>query len=460
MSPASPAARRHARVRRRPAPAASARRRPRPRSRPGWPHAACRVAVVTIDPAQRLATALGLDELGNEPHRIEPERFAGARPGARRRRAVGDDARPEAHVRRADRDARPRRARRASRSSPTASTASCRTRSPARRSSPPSRSCTSWRRRAAGTCSCSTRRRARNALDFLDAPDRLRAFFEGRALQTLLRGGGAGLRLIGRGAGLVLGLLQARDRRRAAERPVGLLPPARRPARRLPRARRAGRGAAARARARRSCSSPRPSASRSTRRSTSGAGCARRGMSLGGAIVNRVHVDELGGRGRRARGPARAARAQGGLSPALAQQVAAVFVDEHALARRDAANVAHLRARLGADVPLLRVPLLDDDVHDVEGLVRLMRRDRCCSPRRRRGCSTDVRSRSAPTAAQAGAHGRRRARRTAAGPRPPTGPIRSRCWRRRRRAACRSWCRSATGAWPPRRSRSSAARRR
>ena len=38
---------------------------------------------------------------------------------------------------------------------------------------------------------------SRNALDFLDAPDRLRAFFEGRALQTLLRGGGAGLRLLG-----------------------------------------------------------------------------------------------------------------------------------------------------------------------------------------------------------------------------------------------------------------------
>ncbi|HMJ01961.1 MAG TPA: ArsA-related P-loop ATPase, partial [Conexibacter sp.] len=37
-----------------------------------------KVAVVTIDPAQRLATALGLDELGNEPHRVEPERFADA----------------------------------------------------------------------------------------------------------------------------------------------------------------------------------------------------------------------------------------------------------------------------------------------------------------------------------------------------------------------------------------------
>ena len=62
---------------------------------------------------------------------------------------------------------------------------------------------------------------------------------------------------------------------------------------------------------------------------------------------------------------------EAGLSPALARAVAAAFADEHALARRDAANVALLAERLGPDVPLLRVPLLDGDVHDVEGLVRL-----------------------------------------------------------------------------------------
>lgn len=37
-----------------------------------------RVAVVTIDPARRLAEALGLDELGNEPQRIDPSLFATA----------------------------------------------------------------------------------------------------------------------------------------------------------------------------------------------------------------------------------------------------------------------------------------------------------------------------------------------------------------------------------------------
>jgi NAD(P)-dependent dehydrogenase (short-subunit alcohol dehydrogenase family) len=37
-----------------------------------------RVAVVTIDPARRLANALGLETLGNEPRPVDPARFAAA----------------------------------------------------------------------------------------------------------------------------------------------------------------------------------------------------------------------------------------------------------------------------------------------------------------------------------------------------------------------------------------------
>src|ERR671937_1402855 len=36
-----------------------------------------KVGVVTIDPAKRLADALGLEELGNEPRLVDPARFAG-----------------------------------------------------------------------------------------------------------------------------------------------------------------------------------------------------------------------------------------------------------------------------------------------------------------------------------------------------------------------------------------------
>lgn len=37
-----------------------------------------RVAVVTIDPARRLATALGIDDLGDTPHRVDPARVEAA----------------------------------------------------------------------------------------------------------------------------------------------------------------------------------------------------------------------------------------------------------------------------------------------------------------------------------------------------------------------------------------------
>ena len=54
-----------------------------------------KVAVVTIDPAKRLANALGLDELENEPSRVAP-RAAGRHRG--QGRALGDDARPQANL--------------------------------------------------------------------------------------------------------------------------------------------------------------------------------------------------------------------------------------------------------------------------------------------------------------------------------------------------------------------------
>jgi anion-transporting ArsA/GET3 family ATPase len=48
---------------------------------------------------------------------------------------------------------------------------------------------------------------SRNALDFLDAPERLSAFFEGRALQILLRPAGVGFRLVGKGGAIAFSIL-------------------------------------------------------------------------------------------------------------------------------------------------------------------------------------------------------------------------------------------------------------
>ena len=109
-------------------------------------------------PRERLANSLGLDELDNEPRLVAPDRFAGH--GIEmRRRAVGDDARRQADVRRARRAPGARTTRRATTSSPTGSTSSSRARSRARRSSPRWPSSTSSTAPGASTCSSSTRRR-------------------------------------------------------------------------------------------------------------------------------------------------------------------------------------------------------------------------------------------------------------------------------------------------------------
>ena len=54
----------------------------------------------------------------------------------------------------------------------------------------------------------------------------------------------------------------------------------------------------------------------------------------------------------------------------LAQRVAENFRDYHVLARRDTRNIARLEAELD-DEPLLLVPQLDDDVHDIDGLLQM-----------------------------------------------------------------------------------------
>src|SRR3954469_10654436 len=49
---------------------------------------------------------------------------------------------------------------------------------------------------------------SRNALDFLDAPGRLTGFFQGRAIRVFLRPAGFSGRILGRGTGVVFSILQ------------------------------------------------------------------------------------------------------------------------------------------------------------------------------------------------------------------------------------------------------------
>ena len=92
------------------------------------------------------------------------------------------------------------------------------------------------------------------------------------------------------------------------------------------------------------------------------------GLPFAGVVVNRVHHDLLGDREPRELGRALAKA----LPSSLAGRVADNFRDYHVLARRDDHNVARLAGELD-DARLLLVPQLDDDVHDVDGLLRVHR---------------------------------------------------------------------------------------
>src|SRR3954449_5476295 len=154
-----------------------------------------KVAVVTIDPAKRLADALGLEDLGNEPRLVAPERFAGHGVEVRGELwAMMLDAKRtfDQLIERLAPDERTRDEVFANRIYQQLSSA------------------------VAGSQEFTAIAKlyeldqdggfdllvldtppSRNALDFLDAPQRLKGFFQGRAIRMFLRPAG----LLGRGSG-------------------------------------------------------------------------------------------------------------------------------------------------------------------------------------------------------------------------------------------------------------------
>jgi anion-transporting ArsA/GET3 family ATPase len=165
-----------------------------------------KVAVVTIDPARRLATALGLERLGNEPRLVDPERFAGH--GLEMRGELWalmlDSKRTfDALIERIAPNPRARQEVLDNRIYQELSSA------------------------VAGSQEFTAIAKlyeldlegdfdllvldtppSRNALDFLDAPDRLTGFFQGRAIRMFLRPAGLGGRVIGAGTGVVFSVLR------------------------------------------------------------------------------------------------------------------------------------------------------------------------------------------------------------------------------------------------------------
>ena len=206
---------------------------------------------------------------------------------------------------------------------------------------------------------------SRNALDFLDAPDRLTAFFDGRALRLLLAPTGIAGRALGRGTGLVLGALR---RLTGADllTDLGVFFGAL-----------GGIVDGLRERAdsvRALLSDPRttflvvtsPEREPVEEAIFFTAKLRDAGMPFGGLIVNRVH-DLLAGVGEHPAPEDVAAELEAELGPALARKVLRTYAEALELARRDAAAIEHLRAQTHPGLVVL-IPELDQDVHDAAGL--------------------------------------------------------------------------------------------
>ena len=322
-----------------------------------------RVAVVTIDPARRLADALGLEQLDNEPSRVDPSRLAGFEVAGELWAMMLDPKRTfdELIDRVADDPVRAAEIKR-NRVYQQLSTA-------VSGSQEFTAVAKLYELEAAGDFDLLVLDTppSRNALDFLEAPGRLTSFLEGRALKTFIRPTGLGMRFLGGGARPLLGGLRrltGLDLVTDLTTFFGLLGDMTanfgERARQVERLLRSDETAFLLITS--AQSEPVDEALWFGRTLHEG------GLPFGGIVVNRFHHDL----DRDALEPEPSQALGGVLGDDLAARVAATLADYHVLAERDAANVARLTRSL-PDVPLLLVPHLDGEVHDVEGLLRICR---------------------------------------------------------------------------------------
>jgi anion-transporting ArsA/GET3 family ATPase len=314
-----------------------------------------KVAVVTIDPAKRLADSLGLEELGNEPRLVDPERFSrhGVEITGELWALMLDSKRTfDALIERLAPDPATRDEILANRIYQQLSSA------------------------VAGSQEFTAIAKlyeldqegdydllvldtppSRNALDFLDAPARLTGFFQGRAIKMFLRPAGLGGRILGRGTGVVFGLMERltgvdllHDLSVFFRALGGMIDGF------TERAARVGALLEDPGTTFLIVAAPRHDPVEEAiffHRKLADAH-----MPFGGLVVNRVHsVDSPDG----------AAELEAALGDDLAGRVATAAHELAALAARESASLDHLRERLG-DPPTIVVPELDGDVHDVEGL--------------------------------------------------------------------------------------------
>ena len=319
-----------------------------------------KVAVVTIDPAKRLASALGLELLSGEPHRIDPRALRGVDltlEGELWAMMLDTKRTFDEVVARLAGDERARQEILANPVYRELSTA------------------------VAGSQELSAIVKlyelheehdfdvivldtppSRNALDFLDAPGRLLGFLEGRALQVFLAPGGLTARLFGRGTALVFsifgrvtGVDMLSDLSVFFRSLSGVLDGFGERTRRVSELLRSEETSFL------IVTSPEPEPAREATFLAERLSSA--GMARGELIINRVHLDGLGGHSVEDVSELLAP----GLGDELAGRVARNLGDFDILARRDRETIASLAAELDEQSAIV-VPQLDEDVQDLLGL--------------------------------------------------------------------------------------------
>jgi anion-transporting ArsA/GET3 family ATPase len=211
----------------------------------------------------------------------------------------------------------------------------------------------------------------RNALDFLDAPKRLTQFIEGRALQVFMRPAGFGMKVFGRGASMMFGVLRRitgvnliEDLAEFFQAFSGMVEGFRERARRV-------------------------NELLADERTSFVVVCGPQGepiseavyfhrklveaeLPFGGVIVNKVHFEGRLAEAAVDHGGLEAALTDALDDPELASRVAANFEDFRALGERDRRNVEQLTGEMRTSC-VIQVPYLDQDVHDLGGLMEVNR---------------------------------------------------------------------------------------
>jgi anion-transporting ArsA/GET3 family ATPase len=321
-----------------------------------------RVAVVTIDPARRLAESLGLEELGNDPRQVDPALLAShgvEMQGELWAMMLDPKATFDDLITRLSPDAQTREdvlGNRIYKQLSSAVAGSQEFTAVAKLydlhheggfdvlvlDTPPSR----------------------NALDFLDAPDRLTDFFEGRALKVLLVPTGIAARVMARGTSVVFSILKRLTG-------VDLMDDIALFFRSLSGLMDGFKERAAGVKALLADDATTFLIVTSAEREPVAEAIFFRGklreagMAFGGLIVNRVSVAD-------AVDPATVAAElrDAGLDDAIAVKVAASAADQQQLAARDAEQIERLKAELDEPDPIV-VPRLDGEVQDIDGLLAL-----------------------------------------------------------------------------------------